>query len=108
MATSMDAVWAAGDITTFDGKLKLIATGFAEAAVAVAQAVHHIRPEMKPPAEVLDQHRGARGGRGPGVARGAVARRHHPREWRGLSPSDLVPDAKGESGLPCTPSRFDP
>ena len=47
MRTSMEGVWAAGDITTFDGKLKLIATGFAEAAVAVAQAVHHIRPEMK-------------------------------------------------------------
>ena len=40
-------VWACGDITTFDGKLKLIATGFAEAAIAVAQAVHHIRPESK-------------------------------------------------------------
>ena len=47
MQTSMEAVWAAGDITTFDGKLKLIATGFAEAAIAVAQAVHHIRPEVK-------------------------------------------------------------
>ncbi len=47
MRTSMEAVWAAGDITTFDGKLKLIATGFAEAAIAVAQAVHHIRPESK-------------------------------------------------------------
>ena len=47
MKTSMEAVWAAGDITTFDGKLKLIATGFAEAAIAVAQAVHHIRPDMK-------------------------------------------------------------
>ena len=47
MKTSMEAVWACGDITTFDGKLKLIATGFAEAAIAVAQAVHHIRPEMK-------------------------------------------------------------
>ncbi len=47
MRTSMEGVWAAGDITTFDGKLKLIATGFAEAAVAVAQAVHEIRPESK-------------------------------------------------------------
>jgi thioredoxin reductase (NADPH) len=47
MKTSMDAVWAAGDITTFEGKLKLIATGFAESAIAVAQAVHHIRPDMK-------------------------------------------------------------
>jgi thioredoxin reductase (NADPH) len=46
-ATSLDRVWACGDITTFDGKLKLIATGYAEAAIAVAQAVHHIRPEQK-------------------------------------------------------------
>ena len=47
MKTNLDRVWACGDITTFDGKLKLIATGFAEAAIAVAQAVHQIRPEMK-------------------------------------------------------------
>jgi thioredoxin reductase len=47
MRTNLDRVWACGDITTFDGKLKLIATGFAEAAIAVAQAVHHIRPDMK-------------------------------------------------------------
>jgi ferredoxin/flavodoxin---NADP+ reductase len=46
-ATSLERVWACGDITTFDGKLKLIATGYAEAAIAVAQAVHLIRPEMK-------------------------------------------------------------
>ena len=47
MKTNLDGVWACGDITTFDGKLKLIATGFAEAAVAVAQAVRSFRPEMK-------------------------------------------------------------
>jgi thioredoxin reductase len=47
MRTSLDRVWACGDITTFDGKLKLIATGFAEAAIAVSQAVHTIRPDMK-------------------------------------------------------------
>jgi ferredoxin/flavodoxin---NADP+ reductase len=47
MRTNLDRVWACGDITTFDGKLKLIATGFAEAAIAVAQAVHHIRPDTK-------------------------------------------------------------
>jgi ferredoxin/flavodoxin---NADP+ reductase len=47
MKTSMEAIWAAGDITIFDGKLKLIATGFGEAAIAVAQAVHHIRPDTK-------------------------------------------------------------
>jgi ferredoxin/flavodoxin---NADP+ reductase len=45
--TSLERVWACGDITTFDGKLKLIATGYAEAAIAVAQAVHLLRPEMK-------------------------------------------------------------
>jgi ferredoxin/flavodoxin---NADP+ reductase len=47
MRTSLESVWACGDITIFEGKLKLIATGFAEAAIAVAQAVHHIRPDMK-------------------------------------------------------------
>jgi thioredoxin reductase len=47
MKTSLDRVWACGDITTFNGKLKLIATGFAESAIAVAQAVHEIRPETK-------------------------------------------------------------
>ena len=47
MKTNLDRVWACGDITTFEGKLKLIATGFAEAAVAIAQAVHSFRPEMR-------------------------------------------------------------
>ena len=47
MRTSLDRVWACGDVTTFDGKLKLIATGFAEAAIAVSQAVHAIRPDMQ-------------------------------------------------------------
>jgi thioredoxin reductase (NADPH) len=47
MRTSLDRVWACGDITTFDGKLKLIATGFAEAAIAVSQAVHAIRPDTR-------------------------------------------------------------
>ena len=47
MKTNLDRVWACGDISTFDGKLKLIATGFAESAIAVAQAVHHIRPEVR-------------------------------------------------------------
>jgi thioredoxin reductase (NADPH) len=47
MKTNLDSVWACGDITTFDGKLKLIATGFSEAAIAVSQAIHQIRPDMK-------------------------------------------------------------
>jgi thioredoxin reductase (NADPH) len=47
MHTTLERVWACGDITTFDGKLKLIATGFAEAAIAVAQSIHEIRPDTK-------------------------------------------------------------
>ena len=47
MKTNLPGVWACGDITTFEGKLKLIATGFAESAIAVAQAVHAIRPDTK-------------------------------------------------------------
>jgi thioredoxin reductase (NADPH) len=44
--TNLERVWACGDITTHPGKLKLIATGFGEAAIAVAQAVHAFRPEL--------------------------------------------------------------
>jgi ferredoxin/flavodoxin---NADP+ reductase len=47
MKTNLPGVWACGDITTFEGKLKLIATGFSESAIAVAQAIHSLRPEMK-------------------------------------------------------------
>src|ERR1044072_2263167 len=34
MHTNLDRVWACGDITTFDGKLKLIATVFASDALS--------------------------------------------------------------------------
>jgi ferredoxin/flavodoxin---NADP+ reductase len=47
METGRVGVYAAGDITTYPGKLKLIATGFAEAAIAVNQAVHWIYPDKK-------------------------------------------------------------
>lgn len=47
METGRPGIYAAGDVTTFPGKLKLIATGFAEAATAVNQAVHWIYPEKK-------------------------------------------------------------
>jgi len=47
METGRAGIWAAGDITTYDGKLKLIATGFGEAATAVNQAVHWLYPEKK-------------------------------------------------------------
>jgi thioredoxin reductase (NADPH) len=45
MRTSLARVWACGDLTAGPGKLRLIATGFAEAAVAVADAVRSFRPE---------------------------------------------------------------
>ena len=47
METGRPGVYAAGDVTTYPGKLKLIATGFGEAATAVNQAVHWIYPDKK-------------------------------------------------------------
>ena len=47
METGRPGIYAAGDVTAYPGKLKLIATGFAEAATAVNQAVHWIYPEKK-------------------------------------------------------------
>lgn len=47
METGRDGIYAAGDVTTYPGKLKLIATGFGEAAIAVNQAVHRVYPEKK-------------------------------------------------------------
>ncbi len=47
MEAGRPGVYAAGDITTYAGKLKLIASGFSEAAIAVNQAVHWIYPEKK-------------------------------------------------------------
>jgi thioredoxin reductase (NADPH) len=47
METGRAGIYAAGDIATYPGKLKLIATGFSDAAVAVNQAVHWIYPDKK-------------------------------------------------------------
>ena len=47
MATSVPGVFAAGDVVYYEGKLDLIATGFAEAAVAVNNAVHHVDPTAR-------------------------------------------------------------
>ena len=47
MQTNRPGIFAAGDIAAFPGKLKLIATGFGEAATAVNQAVHWIYPNKK-------------------------------------------------------------
>ena len=47
METNIAGIFAAGDITTYPGKLKLIATGVAEACIAVNHAVHFINPSTK-------------------------------------------------------------
>ena len=47
METNLPGIWAAGDIVTYPGKLKLIATGFGEICTAVNNAVHHVYPEKK-------------------------------------------------------------
>jgi thioredoxin reductase (NADPH) len=47
METNLPGIYAAGDITTYPGKLKLIATGVAEACIAVNHAVHAINPTAK-------------------------------------------------------------
>src|SRR5689334_2268752 len=47
MATNVPGIYAAGDITSYLGKLKLIATGAAEACIAVNNAVHLINPKLK-------------------------------------------------------------
>jgi thioredoxin reductase (NADPH) len=47
METNLPGVFAAGDMVTYPGKIKLIATGFAEAAIAVKSAIEYIRPGQK-------------------------------------------------------------
>lgn len=47
METNIPGVYAAGDITRYTGKLKLIATGVGEAAIAVNQAKNYIDPKQR-------------------------------------------------------------
>jgi ferredoxin/flavodoxin---NADP+ reductase len=47
MATNVPGIYAAGDVTSYPGKLKLIATGASEACIAVNNAVHFINPKAK-------------------------------------------------------------
>ncbi len=46
MRTNLHRVFAAGDITTYEGKVKLISVGFGEAATAVNNAVPYIDPDQ--------------------------------------------------------------
>jgi thioredoxin reductase len=45
--TSVRGIYAAGDVIAHEGKLKLIACGASEAAIAVNQAMHYINPSDK-------------------------------------------------------------
>jgi ferredoxin/flavodoxin---NADP+ reductase len=47
METNLPGIYAAGDIVTYDGKLKLIATGVGEAAIAVNHAKTFIDPRAR-------------------------------------------------------------
>lgn len=47
METNIPGVYAAGDICTYEGKVKLIATGFGEAPTAVNNAKSYIDPKAK-------------------------------------------------------------
>ena len=47
METNIPGVFAAGDIAHYEGKVELIATGYAEAAMAVNYAVHHYDPSSR-------------------------------------------------------------
>ncbi|TCP28695.1 thioredoxin reductase (NADPH) [Scopulibacillus darangshiensis] len=47
METNIPGVYAAGDICSYDGKVKLIATGFGEAPTAVNNAKHYLDPKAR-------------------------------------------------------------
>ncbi|MBL1228952.1 NAD(P)/FAD-dependent oxidoreductase [Enterococcus sp. BWB1-3] len=47
MSTTLPGVYAVGDISTYMGKVKLIATGFGEAPTAVNNALHFIKPDAR-------------------------------------------------------------
>jgi thioredoxin reductase len=57
MRTNVEGIYAAGDIVTYDGKLKLISTGCGEVAVAVNNAKNYIDPKAKvSPGHSTDKH----------------------------------------------------
>lgn len=57
MRTNLASVYAVGDITTYEGKLKLIATATAEAAIAV----NYAKSQLDPGAKVFPGHSSERG-----------------------------------------------
>lgn len=47
MRTNIEGIFAAGDIVTYDGKVKLLATGFGDAPTAVNNAKAYLDPKAK-------------------------------------------------------------
>ncbi|MCO0599241.1 NAD(P)/FAD-dependent oxidoreductase [Peribacillus butanolivorans] len=47
METNIEGIYAVGDICTYEGKVKLIATGFGEAPIAVSNAKVYLDPKAK-------------------------------------------------------------
>ncbi|MCW2917333.1 MAG: NAD(P)/FAD-dependent oxidoreductase [Actinomycetia bacterium] len=47
MRTNVPGIYAAGDVTDYDGKVRLIAVGFGEVATAVNNAAVHIDPDAQ-------------------------------------------------------------
>ena len=47
METNLLGIYAAGDVVEYEGKIELIVTGFAEATIAVNNAVHYIDPSAR-------------------------------------------------------------
>ena len=47
METNVEGIYAAGDVTTFDGKVKLIAVGLGEAPIAVNHAKAYVDPKAR-------------------------------------------------------------
>ncbi len=47
MRTNVPGVFAAGDITDYDGKVRLISVGFGEVATAVNNAAVHLDPDAQ-------------------------------------------------------------
>ncbi len=45
--TNLPGVYAAGDVAAYPGKVKLIATGFGEAATAINNAAAYVNPSLR-------------------------------------------------------------
>ncbi|QCR31247.1 NAD(P)/FAD-dependent oxidoreductase [Lysinibacillus sp. SGAir0095] len=47
METNLEGIYAVGDVCDYEGKVKLIATGFGEATIAINAAKHYIDPTAR-------------------------------------------------------------